>query len=76
MVKDKFSVLVVEELLDKLYGSAIFSKLDLRSRYHQIWVKPVDVHKTSFQMHDGHYKFLVMPFELINAPSAFQSLNE
>ncbi|GJZ80122.1 putative reverse transcriptase domain-containing protein [Tanacetum coccineum] len=73
-VKNQYPLPIIDDLFDQLQGSRVYSKIDLRSGYHQLRVREEDIPKTVFRIRYGHYEFQVMPFGLTNAPTMFLDL--
>nr|GFC09992.1 putative reverse transcriptase domain-containing protein [Tanacetum cinerariifolium] len=73
-VKNRYPLPRIDDLFDQHQGTSVYSKIDMRSGYHQLRAQEEDLPKTAFRTHYGHYEFQVMPFGLTNAPTVFMDI--
>ena len=73
-IKNRYPLPRIDDFFDKLRGARVYSKIDLRTDYHQLRVRDTDINKITFRTRYGHYEFTVMPFRLTNVPAAFMDL--
>ena len=73
-IKNRYPLPCIDDLFDQLRGATVFSKIDLRFGYHQVRIKDEDIFKIAFRTWYGHYKFVIVPFCLTNAPTVFMYL--
>ena len=73
-IKNRYSLPRIDDLFDQLRGARVYSKIDLRTGYHQLRVRDTDILKIAFRTRYGHYEFTVMPFGLRNAPASFMDI--
>ena len=73
-IKNRYPLPQIDDPLDQFHGATMFSKIDLRSGYHQVQIKDEDIFKTTFMTRYGHYEFVIIPFGMKNTPAAFMCL--